>query len=178
VGTDGSAEMLAEARKLLGSEIPLARCVLPALDVTGPFDAVVSTFDSLNYLRPADFAATVDAVAARLRRGGWFVLDLHTIAMMRTIAAAPLSETRSGALGLRMDSTVDVHARIATTRVEVAPDHGAPFTEIHRQYFFTEDEVRHAAAAAGLAVVAVADDYTSEPLDEGSLRATWVLRAP
>jgi hypothetical protein len=48
--------------------------------------------------------------------------------------------------------------------------------EEHRQYFFGTDEIRAAAAGAGFTVLAVTDDYTDAPLDEDSLRATWVLR--
>jgi len=184
VGADGSAEMLEEARRLLGPAVPLHRRVLPALDGDGlrpdgpgsSFDAVVSTFDSLNYLTLPDFAATVAAVARLLRTGGWFVLDLHTEAMMRAIAAAPRAEARSGALDLVMDSAVDLATRTVTTTVTITPDDRPAFAERHVQHFFTVDDVRATATAAGLSVVSVTEDYTEAPLDDGALRATWVLR--
>jgi len=175
-GTDGSPEMIDQARELLGPDVQLSVVVLPDLPRLGRFDAAVSTFDSLNYLTLDGLRATLAAVAAQLRPGGWFVLDLHTEHMMRTIAAAPQSAARSGALDIAMTTQVDLGARTSTTRVRITPDDGPPFVEEHRQYFFAVDQIRAAATDAGLRVVAVTDDYTSEPLDQESLRATWVLR--
>jgi SAM-dependent methyltransferase len=70
-GVDSSAAMLARARRLVGSEAVLIQGSMPGLGVGGVFDAVISTFDALNYLSAREFAATVAAVARRLRPGGW-----------------------------------------------------------------------------------------------------------
>ena len=174
-GIDGSASMLDRARDLLGPDVPLSRSVLPALDVTGPFDAAISNFDSLNYLSVEDCGATLAAIAAQLRPGGWLVFDVHTEHLMRVIAAEPVTEGRAGAKPFRMENAVDLQRRTCDTNLELSTDDGTVI-ENHRQYFFAEDELRAMLADAGLAVVAVHDDYTEAPLQPQTLRATWVAR--
>jgi SAM-dependent methyltransferase len=175
-GVDGSAAMVDEARRLLGPGVQFSVSVLPELEVDGTFDAAVCTFDSLNYLPLTDVRTSLRRIAERLRPGGWLVLDLHTEAMMRTIAEAPRSAARSGALDIAMVNEVDLDARTCVTHVEVVPDGGERFTETHVQHFFSEDEVRDVLAAAGLVVVSVTDDYTDEPVTPETLRSTWVVR--
>ena len=89
-GVDSSAAMLARARRLLGPEAVLIQRAMPGLGVGGVFDAVISTFDALNYLSTPEFGATVAAVARRLRPGGWLVFDLHTTAMLDFTMANPV----------------------------------------------------------------------------------------
>lgn len=175
-GVDGSAAMIARARELLGPDAALSVQVLPRLVVDGPFDAAVSSFDSLNYLPPTELVESLTVVGRALRPRGWFVFDVHTEAMMRTIAADPVSDADSDGVRFAMVSEVDVVARTAHTRVDVTDGSGATFTEEHRQHFFTDDELRGALDTAGLDVVAVTDDYTNAPVDASTLRATWVVR--
>ena len=55
--------MLARARRLLGPEAVLIQRAMPGLGVDGVFDAVISTFDALNYLPTPELGATVAANA-------------------------------------------------------------------------------------------------------------------
>ena len=116
-------------------------------------------------------------MAGRLRPGGWFVFDAHTEAMMLTIAAAPQAVGHEGGSAFRIDSVVDLDARTCDSRVEIVPDDGSePVVEEHRQYFFSEAEIRAALAAAGLTVVSLTDEYSAAPVDALTLRGTWVVR--
>ena len=83
VGTDASVEMLERARELLGPDAELWAMALPDLPVGTTFDAVISTFDGLNYVSPDDFALSVGRLAEVVRPGGWLCFDLHTDAMMQ-----------------------------------------------------------------------------------------------
>ena len=59
VGVDASDAMLAVARERLGADVALSRTTLPDLTVDGVFDAVVCTFDGLNYLTPDELRLTL-----------------------------------------------------------------------------------------------------------------------
>lgn len=176
-GVDASAAMLARARRRLGPAAVLVRDTLPVLTPRGPFDAAVSTFDGLNYLTPLDLRATMAAVAGTLRRDGWFVFDLHTDAMMRFTAANPVVSGMAEGMAFTIRSDVNPGARTCATRIEVTRTaDGDRFTEHHRQYFFSDDQVRTALAAAGFDLIAVTEEYTPLPAGPDTLRATWIAR--
>ena len=157
----------------LGPDAVLVRETMPDLGVGGVFDAVVSTFDGLNYLTPAEFARPWPRGPA-LRPGGWLVFDLHTDAMMAFMVANPSSRGRQDGHRFTLTSAVDARGRTCDTRIRVAGIEG--FTEQHRQYFFPDEEIRAALAAAGFAQVAVTEEYAHRPVDASSLRATWTAR--
>jgi SAM-dependent methyltransferase len=176
-GIDGSEEMLARARMLLGPQAQLARTALPDLTVDGSFDAVVCTFDGLNYLGPDDLRLATRALSRRLRPGGWFVFDVHTDAMMAFTAANSVVAGESEGHRFVISSAVDSRARTCDTRIELTPAGGtAPFSERHRQYFHSPAEFRSSLAGAGFDVTSVTDEYSSSPVDDSTLRATWVAR--
>ena len=177
VGVDASAAMLSRARRLLGPDVILLRRRLPELVMDGVFDAAVSTFDGLNYLTPTELRATLTALAPRLRAGGWLVFDLHTDAMMRFTAANPVVDGEAAGQRFVIASVVDCAARSCDTRIEVVRTRdGDTFREEHRQYFFTDDQVRGALVDAGFVVGAVTDEYTHEQAGPQTLRATWTAR--
>jgi SAM-dependent methyltransferase len=185
VGVDSSAAMLARARERLGPHVELAERNLPDLSdlsdlsADGLFDAVVSTFDVLNYLEPVQLRDTADAVADHLRPGGWFVFDLHTDTMMDFAVANPRVSGLEMGTRFTISNIVDVSGRTCDTTVTVTrQSDGESFTEQHRQYFHSDADVRRALAEAGLSLDRVTDEYTAEPVVESTLRATWVARLP
>jgi predicted TPR repeat methyltransferase len=176
-GIDVSEEMLARARTLLGPQAQLERTALPDLTLDGTFDAAVCTFDGLNYLGPDDLRLTTGALSRRLRTGGWFVFDVHTDAMLSFTAANPNVAGESDGHRFVIESVVDSRARTCDTRIEVAPAGGrAPFSERHRQYFHSPAEIRSSLTGAGFDVTSVTEEYSSRPVDDSTLRATWVAR--
>jgi SAM-dependent methyltransferase len=177
VGVDASDAMLALARERLGPEGALSRMALPDLKVEGVFDAAICTFDGFNYLTLEEFRLTMAAVAGRLRPAGWLVFDLHTDGMMNLTISNPIVAGESAENDFVISSTVDPVERTCDTTIEVMrPRDGDPFSEQHRQYFHTDADVRAALQDASFAVSAVAEEYTHEPADESTLRATWTAR--
>ena len=177
VGVDSSPEMLFRARALLGPDVRLEQQVMPHLDVDGPFDAAISTFDGLNYLTLAELQATFAAVAERLRPGGWLVFDVHTDAMMTFILDNPVVSGEDAGHRFVIRNDIDPVTRACDTTIELTaatPD--GSFTEQHRQYFHSDEQVADALASAGFVLSAVTDEYTAEPADPGTLRATWIAR--
>jgi SAM-dependent methyltransferase len=176
-GVDASAAMLARARRLLGPDAVLVRETLPDLTIDAVFDAAVSTFDALNYLTLAGLGATLPALADRLRPEGWLVFDVHTDAMMDFTMANPVVEGEADGRRFAITSVVDARARTCDSRIEVTRNSdGDAFSERHRQYFFTDGQIRSALGVAGFEVIAVTEEYTHEPVDASTLRATWTAR--
>jgi len=177
VGVDASDAMLALARERLGPDVSLRRMTLPAMAVEGVFDAAVCTFDGLNYLTPTELRQTMAAVALRLRPAGWLVFDLHTDRMMDFTISNPVVAGESAGNSFVISSTVDPDARTCDTTIELTrPQAGDSFSEHHRQYFHTDADVRASLETAAFAVTAVGDEYTHEPADAWTLRATWTAR--
>ena len=177
VGVDASDAMLALARKRLGPEVALSRTTLPDLTVEGVFDAAVCTFDGLNYLTPDELRLTIAAVAHEVRPGGWLVFDLHTDGMMNFTIANPMVAGQSAGNDFVISSVVDPGARTCDTRIELTRTRdGDPFCEQHQQYFHADAEVRTSLQAAGFVVTALEEEYTHEPADASTLRATWTAR--
>ena len=68
-------------------------------------------------------------------------------------------------------------ARTCDTTIEVMrPRDGDPFSEQHRQYFHSDEDVRASLRDANFALSAVSREYTHEPVDASTLRATWTAR--
>jgi SAM-dependent methyltransferase len=177
VGVDASEAMLDRARERLGPQAVLSRMTLPDLTVDGIFDAAVCTFDGLNYLTPGEFRLTLAELAVRVRPAGWLVFDLHTDRMMEFTNSNPVVAGESAGNAFVIRSVVDPGARTCDTRIELtrARD-GDPFSERHRQYFHTDAEVDAALHDAGFAVTAVSEEYTHQPVETSTLRATWTAR--
>src|SRR5678816_3591858 len=125
-------------------------------------------------LTPDELGLTMAAVAQRLRPAGWLVFDLHTDAMMDFTIANTVVAGESAGNDFVISSVVDPGARTCDTRIELTrPRDGDPFSEQHRQYFHTDAEVHASLHDAGFAVTAVGDEYTHQPADASTLRATW-----
>ena len=177
VGVDASDAMLALARERLGPEVTLSRMTLPDLEVEGVFDAAVCTFDGLNYLTRDELRSTIGAVAGCLRPAGWLVFDLHTDGMMNFTIANPVVAGQSAGNDFVISSVVDPAARTCDTRIELTrPRDGDPFSEQHHQYFHADADVRASLQDAGFGEIAVGAEYTHEPADASTLRATWTAR--
>jgi predicted TPR repeat methyltransferase len=177
VGVDASPAMLARARNLLGPGVSLFQQTLPDLRVDRVFDAAISNFDALNYLSPTDLTPTLAAVADRLRPGGWLVFDLHTDTMMGFTVAHPVVDGADHRHTFSIASAVDIQTRTCDTRIEITrTDDGDTFIEEHRQYFFSDAQVRAALTDAGFEKIRTTDEYSNAPVDDATLRATWTAR--
>ena len=177
VGLDASEAMLARARRRLRSDVRLVRSTLPALAVTGEYDAAVCTLDGLNYLTPADLRSTFAALSRRIRPAGWLVFDVHTDAMMAFTVSRPVVHGEEAEHRFVISSTVDTRTRTCDTHVEIVPlDGNGAFSEQHRQHFHPAPDMRSWLVDAGFDVTAVRDGYSDRPADASALSATWIAR--
>jgi predicted TPR repeat methyltransferase len=176
-GVDASEAMLARARRLLGPYATLIHAKLPDLPLEVTFDAVTCTLDGFTYLSPAALAPTAEAIARVLRPGGWLVFDAHTDAMMALTSSRPIVSGEREGHRFVILAEVDPDARLCDTRIDLKADTAAsPFSELHRQYFHRDTDIRSALVAGGFEVIAVRDGYSDRPADESTLSATWIAR--
>ncbi len=155
----------------------MAQATLPDLNVEVVFDAAVCTFDGFNYLSPEELRLTMAAVALHLRPAGWLVFDLHTDLMMDFTISNPVVAGESAGNEFVISSVVDAGVRTCDTTIELTkPVEGDPFCEQHRQYFHTDAEVRASLEDAGFTAIVVGEEYTHQPVDASTLRATWSAR--
>jgi SAM-dependent methyltransferase len=175
-GMDASEAMLARARRLLGSRAALIHATLPDLPLEKTFDAVTCTLDGFTYLSPAALALTVEAIAGVLRPGGWLVFDAHTDAMMALTSSRPVVAGEREGHRFVILAEVDPDARLCDTRIDVTDAATSPFSELHRQYFHRDTDIRSALVDGGFEVVAVRDGYSDRPVDESTLSATWIAK--
>jgi SAM-dependent methyltransferase len=176
-GVDASPAMLARARRLLGPGAKLYQRTLPNLRIAGVFDAALATFDALNYLTPDEFSHALKATADLLRPDGWLIFDLHTDAMRDFTMANPVVTGVSNGRHFTISSVVDACAQTCDTRVVITgSEDGDNFAEEHRQYFHRAADVLDAVMAAGCTLSDVTDEYSPEPADASTLRATWTAR--
>ena len=97
--------------------------------------------------------------------------------MMDFTIANPVVAGESAGNDFVISSVVDPGARTCDTTIELTrPRDGDPFSEQHRQYFHADADVRACPRDAGFAVTAVSEEYTHEPADASTLRATWTAR--
>jgi SAM-dependent methyltransferase len=172
-GIDASRAMLTKAHQILGDAVPLVLAELPDLPLRGPYDAVVSTLDGLNYLDPPGLQATFATLAKTLRPGGIFIFDLHTDATLGFLAAHPTIQGVHEDHDFVLRTSID--ARWCATSITFHGS-GESFTELHTQYVHAAADTRSALQAAGFSDVKVFDEYTDSSLSAESLRATWVAR--
>jgi SAM-dependent methyltransferase len=169
--------MLARARSLLGPRARLIQATLPDLPLETTFDAVTCTLDGFTYLAPDALAPTLKAIARVLRPGGWLVFDTHTDAMMALTSSRPVVSGEQEGHRFRILTEVDPEARFSDSRIDVTTEGAeSPFSELHRQYFHRDTDIRSALLDAGFDVVGVRDGYSERPAGESTLSATWIAR--
>lgn len=77
-GLDGSAEMLGYARKLVPADVPLHLADAREFLFPASFDAILSTFDSLNHVMTRrDLQKVFRNACGSLRSGGYFAFDVN-----------------------------------------------------------------------------------------------------
>jgi len=144
----------------------------------GTFDAVVSLYDSLNYiLEPEGLLACFRGVHDCLKPGGLFIFDLNTIRALALDLFTQDNLRSTGPLSYSWRSSYDEKARLCTVRMWFrwqSEGEEREFVEVHRQRGYTEDEVHALLGEAGFTVLAAYDAYTFDPVHPRSTRVFHV----
>ena len=154
-GVDLDEGLLDVARSRLPG-VPLHRADLRELDLGRRFDVVTCLFSAIGFVGSLEgLAAAARALARHVEPGGlllvepWITPDAWIPGRPHVLAhdAPGLALARVTLSGLRGDrfSTTEMHYVVATAA-------GVPhFVQLHELYLFTQDEMRAAFEAAGLA---------------------------
>lgn len=151
LGLDASPAMLAIARRTA----PRATFRRAAFGDPLPagVDAVICTFDSLNYLRrPMLLTATFRRVAEALQPGGLFLFDMNTMHGLR-VRWKGIRVHRGDGWFVLLELSSDARRRQGVFAITGFRRRGASwrrFREVHMQRGYTWAEIRACARAAGL----------------------------
>lgn len=176
-GSDLSPEMVQIARKKcarLGLDIPWT---VEAMDAPRPaeyYDAVICTYDSINYLTAeSEWVSCLTAVYKALRPKGLFVFDISTESNSRQNFDQVMEIDRLNRF--KRISLYDERGRIQVNRIEMTL-HGRMFAEEHRQRIYGLDEVKSMIGKSPFHVEGMYDHFTFNEGTEESERIHFVLR--
>jgi len=178
-GLDASSHMLRVAQRRLrshGLDIPLWQARMNAFAVAKPIQAVVCTYDSINYcLSIEEVKQTLINVSEVLRPGGVFVFDICTLAnstknfrhYYETDATEEFSYVRKSYFQSRLKIQVN---KFLIRR------HGSAFLEIHKQRIYRIEEIRAVIPEKRFDLVGIYDGFSFREGSEKSTRVHFCLR--
>lgn len=160
IGIDGSAPMLAVARRKAADEGAAVRFIaqdMRAFTAPEPVDLLTCFYDSLNYLTdPADLARTFACMRSALAPDGLAIFDMNTRAGLEAdwngnCWVQEIEETYF-IQQAEWDAETAIATMTLTCFVRLGPDYRR-FEEVHRERGYTLDEITAALESAGLTVL-------------------------
>ncbi|HHX29303.1 MAG: class I SAM-dependent DNA methyltransferase [Bacillota bacterium] len=182
MGVDSSATMLAVAQRKFqahGLKGEFLQSDMRDFTIGKEVDAVVSVFDSLNYLlEPSDVKKTFACVAQCLRVGGVFLFDVNTPERLAIIPKETHIMEGSDYYLVWSDSYDCSREWWRVKLTGFIKDAGAwrRFDEIHRERAFPLDSLSEWLTGAGFEVMAVYDSLSFRPAGDSTSRAYFVAR--
>ncbi len=184
LGIDRSAAMLAQARHKIAIAAPVAVRLMEAdmrdFEVDAPVDLISCCYDSLNYLLTEDdLQRCFGAVARALLPGGLFCFDLVTDLFLQQYWQGVQHEEGDGwsqIMESSYDPTSGCSTLILTGSIQDDTDMYQRFQEVHVERAYPEATMCALLEAAGLAVEAVYECFTTQPPNDCSLRRMCLAR--
>jgi len=181
VGADLSYPMVRQAvanARDEGASLPVVNADARALPFEREFDAVVSVYDSLNYIiDESGLLLACESAARALLPRGLFVFDVNTVTALREELFTQSRTGSSDKLHYEWRSQWDPVTRLSTIRMaftwrDEGRDH--TFEETHVQRGYDDDEIRDTLGRVGLRLVGAFRAYTTRPLTEDVSRAFYL----
>ena len=176
IGLDNSAEMLGMAREKQAedrTDILYLQQDMTAFELYGTVAAVVSLCDSLNYITEyEDLVQVFRLVNNYLDPGGVFIFDLNTPYKYEVLLADQTFAENRDECSYIWENTYDPDQRIneyaLTLFVRDEDGRYERLEEFHYQRAYTVEEIKSAAAEAGMSFLAVYNALTRDkPSDTG-----------
>ncbi len=184
IGIDMSQDMLTIAsEKTIDSGQEIIYSLQDMREFSLPYEvsAMISIGDSMNYITSMDDLKNVfESVKKGLVLGGIFIFDLKTIHFFKDILRdntyAENRETSAFIWNNYYED--DTRNNIYDLAIFVQNEDGLfeRFEEQHFQHGFEVDEVKNAAQAAGLEVIAVYDAFTHNEQNKDSERLYYIVK--
>lgn len=175
-GADGSAAMLAQARRRLRG-VPLTCQDLRLLEDGGRWPLVTCLYDSLNYLtEPAELAAALGRLGRLLNEEGLLVFDICTERNSLEHFHDRSEQGRAGPWSWERHSWYERGARLHHNEFLVERRGGGRFVETHLQRIYAVAETEELTAAAGLELLGRYADFSLRPGGEEADRVHFVAR--
>ncbi|MBQ2472783.1 class I SAM-dependent DNA methyltransferase [Lachnospira pectinoschiza] len=184
VGIDMSEDMLAIAAERIeesGQDILYSCQDMREFELPFKVDAFTSIGDSMNYITSKeDLESVFKCVAENINDGGVFVFDLKTIHFFRDILADNTYAENRDESAFIWDNYYndDDKNNEYDLAVFVMNEDGSfnRYEEQHFQHGFELEEVKEAAANAGLSVLALYDAFSKDAPKPDSERVYFVLQ--
>ena len=182
VGVDASAAMIKVARekaKVKGLPVRFEAQLAQELELEGTFDAVISVFDSLNYLLDADALGRAFArVATHLVPQGAFVFDMNAeAAFTKKLFDQDNLWDKSDNLHFKWRGTYNKRTHICTVNLRFVLEEAGRkqvIKQVHRQRAYPVATVQRLLWEAGLELLEVYNAYTLDCLKADSDRAYYI----
>lgn len=183
VGLDASSEMLALAsHKAEKQRVNVFyTCQNMTSFSTGHcYDAVISTFDCLNYLlTKADLIRAFTCVAGELKDGGVFLFDMNTEYKFKNVYADNSYVLESDNVFCAWENYYNEENKKCSFYINLFAEEKG----LYRRYFeeqtermFTLSEIKSALKKAGLTFVSVSSDYNGSPVTDTTERYYFIAK--
>ncbi|HHW17427.1 MAG TPA: methyltransferase domain-containing protein [Firmicutes bacterium] len=181
---DASPSMLEVARKKAQAEnldIEFTCQDMRDFSLKFPVEAVISVFDSLNYLlEPDDLRSTFQRVFSALLPGGYFVFDVNTPHRLSSIPKTTTLLEGKNYFVVWRDHWDEKHRwwQVNLTGFIEYDGKWSRFDEIHRERAFPLQDLERWLSEAGFSVEAIFDSCTFKKATPTTCRAYFVARKP
>ena len=182
-GLDASSEMLTLANHK--AEKKHIHVMYTCQDMTSfatgnKYDAVVSTFDCLNYLlTKADLTRAFSCVSGELKEGGVFLFDMNAEYKFKEIYADNSYILESDKVFCAWENLYDEKSKKCDFYINIfAEEKGCykRYYEEQTERMFTLDEIKKSIKSAGLKFISVSSDYFDSPVSETTERYYFVVK--
>lgn len=177
IGLDNSPEMLALASHK--AEKAHADVFYTCQDMTSfstgrTYDAVISTFDSLNYVTSkAGLARAFTSVSRELKDGGIFLFDMNSEYKFKEIYSDNSYVLEADGIFCAWQNFYDVKSKLCDFYINIfAEENGVykRFYEEQTERMFTLDEIKACLKKAGLRITGVFSDFEKSEVNEKTER--------
>lgn len=178
-GIDSSSQMLdfaaAKSSRQAKQKLNFLRHDMVTYRSRNQFDGIVCVYDSINYISEnKSLDLFFKNVFLNLKSSGIFIFDASL--EPNSMSDPELFVQSGGTKGIfyRRESAYDPGTKIHTTRIRVKRD-GKVFEEIHKEYVYGLEALRHVARSAGFIEKYAAGDFTLLEANDKSERVHFIL---